>query len=200
MSVLWLKQSTAVDVPIGPFLDATDGVTAETGLTISQADVRLKKNAAAWAQKNDSNAATHEENGNYECPLDATDTNTLGRLRLHVAESGAGPVWHDYMVVPAEVYDTLVAGTDNLTADLTSTAKTEAADVLLNRDMSTGTDSGSSTVRTVRQALRFLRNKVAISAGTMTVYKEDDSTSSFTAAVTTDAAAVPIVSVDPAGP
>jgi hypothetical protein len=198
--MLLLKQSTAVDVAIGPFLDSTDGITAETGLTISQADVRLKKNAGNWAQKNQASSATHEENGWYECSLDTTDTNTLGILKLAVHESGAVPVWHDFMVVPAEVYDTLVAGSDNLTVDLTSSAQTSAADALLDRNMATGADNGSTTVRTVRQALRFLRNKVSISGGTMTVTKEDDSTSSWTAAVTTDAAADPITAVDPAGP
>lgn len=76
----------------------------------------------------------------------------------------------------------------------------ENADALLNRDMSTGTDSGSTTVRTVRQALRALRNKWALSGSTKTVYKEDDSTSSWTSTVSTDAGGVPIVGDDPAGP
>ena len=71
------------------------------------------------------------------------------------------------------------------------------ADTLLDRDMSTGTDSGSATVRTVRQALRFLRNKWSISGGTLTVTKENDVTASWTAAVTT-AAGNPVDSVDPA--
>jgi hypothetical protein len=75
----------------------------------------------------------------------------------------------------------------------------ENADALLNRDMATGTDSGSSTVRTVRQALRFLRNKWSISAGTLTVCKEDDSTASWTAAVTTTAGD-PVSAAAPAGP
>lgn len=76
----------------------------------------------------------------------------------------------------------------------------EVADAILDRDMSTGADSGSTTVRTVRQALRALRNKLSISGSTLTVTKEDDATASWTAAVTTDAAAVPITAVDPAGP
>jgi hypothetical protein len=76
----------------------------------------------------------------------------------------------------------------------------EMADAWLDRDMSTGTDSGSTTVRTPRQALRVLRNKVSQTGGTMTVCKEDDSTSSWTAALTTDAAADPITAIDPAGP
>jgi hypothetical protein len=115
----WLKQSTSVDVPIGPFLDATDGVTAETGLTITQADIRLKKNAAAWAQKAAAQTLSHEENGYYEVTLDATDTNTVGLLRLAVAESGALPIWEDFLVLPANVYDSLVAGSDTLNADVT---------------------------------------------------------------------------------
>jgi hypothetical protein len=61
---------------------------------------------------------------------------------------------------------------------------TAIADAVLDRDMSVGTDSGSATVRTVRQALRALRNRFVVSGGTVTVYKEDDSTPSHTAAVT----------------
>jgi len=72
------------------------------------------------------------------------------------------------------------------------------ADALLNRDMSVGTDSGSATVRTPRQALRALRNKTSVSGSTLTITKEDDSTASWTAALTTDAAALPITGIDPA--
>ena len=36
----WLKQSTAVEIPMGPFVDSTDGNTQETGLTITQPDIR----------------------------------------------------------------------------------------------------------------------------------------------------------------
>jgi hypothetical protein len=106
----FLRQSTAVDIVIGPFLDETDGKTAETALTISQADVRLKKNNGAWAQKNEATSATHEENGYYESPLDATDTNTVGILRVAVSESGALPVFHDFQVIEEAVYDALFAG------------------------------------------------------------------------------------------
>ena len=113
----WLRQSTAVDIGIGPFVDSTDGVTAETALTISQADVRLKKNNGAWAQKNDTNSATHEEAGWYEVPLNTTDTNTLGILLVAVGESGALPVWREFLVVPASIYDALVSGTEWLHVD-----------------------------------------------------------------------------------
>jgi hypothetical protein len=101
-----LKQSTATTLLIGPFLDATDGVTAETGLTISQADVLLwKEGGTTLAQKNESTSATHRSHGLYTCPVDTTDTNTLGILTVSVQESGALPVRQDYNVVPAVVYD-----------------------------------------------------------------------------------------------
>ena len=80
---------------------------------------------------------------------------------------------------------------------LDATERAAAADSLLDRNMATGTDSGSPTVRTVRQALRMSRNKVAIAAGTLTCFKEDDITASHTAVVTTTAGN-PITTVDPA--
>jgi hypothetical protein len=76
----------------------------------------------------------------------------------------------------------------------------ENADALLDRDMSSGTDGGSTTVRTPRQALRFLRNKWSISGTTLTVTKENDATASWTAEITQTAGADPITASDPAGP
>ena len=113
----WLKQSTAVDVALGPFVDATDGVTPETALSLTQAECRLKKNGSAWAQKSQVTTAPHEEEGWYEVNLDATDTNTLGELVLAVYVSGALPVWREFMVLPANVWDSLF-GADKLQVDV----------------------------------------------------------------------------------
>ena len=82
---------------------------------------------------------------------------------------------------------------------LTPAERIALADVILDRDMATGADSGSSTVRTVRQALRSGRNRVTIAGGVMTVYEEDDVTPSWTGVVVTTAGD-PISSIDPAGP
>lgn len=122
----WLKQSTSVDLPIGPFLDSTDGVTAETALSLTQPDIRLKKNAANWAQKAAAQSLSHEENGFYEVTLDATDTNTLGHLRLAVFKAGACPVWEDFTVVPANIYDSLIAGSDLLDTEISTLATASA--------------------------------------------------------------------------
>lgn len=88
--------------------------------------------------------------------------------------------------------------TATATVTLSASERNAIADAMLDRDMSTGTDSGSTTVRTMRQSLRASRNKVTIAGGTMTVYKEDDATASWTAAITTTAGD-PISDMNPAG-
>jgi hypothetical protein len=69
----------------------------------------------------------------------------------------------------------------------------ENADALLGRNIA----GGSSTGRTVSTALYFLRNKWTVVAGVLTVYQVDDTTPSWTGAVTTDAGANPITANDP---
>lgn len=71
---------------------------------------------------------------------------------------------------------------------------TENADTLLKRDMSAVT---GESARSPLNALRALRNKVSISGGTVTVTKEDDTTSAWTAVATTSPSADPITSIDP---
>lgn len=107
--MLYLRQSTASQsVLIGPFVDDGDGNTPATGLTIDAADIRLSKNGANIAAKN-SGGGTHDELGYYTITLDATDTNTVGRLQLMVHESGALPVYHEFWVLEEAVFDDLFA-------------------------------------------------------------------------------------------
>ncbi len=111
-----LKQSTAVDVLIGPFLDLTDGATAETGESPS---VKLSKNGQTLAAKNDATTPTHDADGYYNCELGATDTNTVGTLVLTVAASGnALPVRHEFQVVEEAVYETVYAVSADLETKL----------------------------------------------------------------------------------
>ena len=125
---MFLRQSTSQVIRFGPFLDSTDGVTAETALTIAQADMQLSKDGAAYAQKNAIGNATHDTDGWYSTTLDATDTNTLGELWMQVNVSGALPVWVRYWVVEEAVYDNFYTGAGYLqpttagrTLDVTAT-------------------------------------------------------------------------------
>lgn len=70
---------------------------------------------------------------------------------------------------------------------------TENADALLKRDMSAV--SGESS-RSPLNAFRFLRNKWTIAGGTLTVKKEDDTTSAWSGSVATTAGD-PVSSIDP---
>lgn len=156
----FLKQNTAATIKAGPFLDDTDGKTAETGLTISQADIRLSKNGGDFAQTNNATGATHDENGYYNVPLDATDTNTLERLKVAIQESGALPVWHEFTVLLANVYDAMIAGSDKLQVDAVEISGDSAAADNLESDYDgTGLNRSNSTIGTATN----ITNDVGIS-------------------------------------
>lgn len=127
--------------------------------------------------------------GGYKYAMSQADSNG-NNISFFFTATGAIPVCINILTTTA----------NPTTGSLSATGNVAIADALLDRDMATGADSGSTTVRTPRQALRFLRNKWAIVTGTLTVYKEDDTTSSWTGAVTIDASAQPITASDPAGP
>lgn len=97
-------------------------------------------------------------------------------------------------------YNPISFSIENRTSIQNATERNAIADAFLDRDMSTGTDSGSGTVRTPRQALRFLRNKWTIISGALSVKKENDSTESWSATVGTTTNTDGITSLDPAGP
>ena len=84
-------------------------------------------------------------------------------------------------------------------AALSTDAGAELADAHLDRDMATGTDSGSSAVRTPRDALRSLRNRVDLSGNTLTVFEEDDVTAAWTASLTTTGDSAFPTAMDPNG-
>ena len=130
---MFLKQSTASqEVVIGPFLDEDDGKTAETGLTISNTDIRLSKAGANIVAKN-SGGGTHDEIGFYQITLDATDTNTVGELLIAVHESGALPVFKYCYVLEEAIYDALFAASasafdSNARVDVVSIEGSDATD------------------------------------------------------------------------
>ncbi len=120
--IMDLRQSTASqEVPLGPFLDDSD-LSALTGLTIANTDIKIwKSGGSAFASKN-SGGATHDATGKYIATFDATDSNTLGPLEICVQVSGALPVTKQCEVLSADVYDqkygSTAIGGGNLTAIL----------------------------------------------------------------------------------
>jgi hypothetical protein len=71
------------------------------------------------------------------------------------------------------------------------------ADEMLARDLGSGLNAGTAEERTVRSALRALRNKVNVGSSQMVVKKEDDTTDAWTASVTTTAVSSNVSGIDP---
>ena len=81
-------------------------------------------------------------------------------------------------------------------SNLAQSARSLIADDVLLRDLATGQPAAAG--RSVQNALRFLRNRWQIDGSTMTVYSEDDSTSAWTASVST-VADIAVNQINPAG-
>ncbi len=149
----WLRQSTAAQViSLGYYLDSTDGDTEETGLTIANTDIKIRKGGATALVSKNSGGATHMESGIYYATLDATDSNTLGQLEIYVHVAGALVTKNIYMVLPAATYDALVtnglndiAATDIVSGGAIDTTGGAIDTVTTNIDM-VGTDGAALAV------------------------------------------------------
>lgn len=115
-----LRQNTSSqEIPLGYFLDSINGDDEETGLTITNTNIKLWKYGATTIVSKNSGGATHIASGIYYCVLDNTDTDTLGGLNIFVHVSGALAIKVECVVYPANIFDSLFLGTDVLHADLT---------------------------------------------------------------------------------
>ena len=111
------KSTTSQEIPLGPFVDSTDGDTEETALTISNTDIKLWKNGATSLANKNSGGATHMAGGVYYCTLDDTDTNTTGPLVIWVHESGSLYVRVECYVFDGAIFDALfTSGADGFDA------------------------------------------------------------------------------------
>lgn len=127
--MILLKQSTAATLRVGPFMDAANGVTPETGVTLSGADqAEILKNSGATVDISGATwAAITGAGGWYDLSLTTSHTDTLGMLTVVVQdESVCLPVFVRAMVVPAMIYDSLIGGTDTLQVDVTQFGGTNA--------------------------------------------------------------------------
>ena len=108
--MLILRQSTAVDIRMGPFVDPTDGVTPVTGITLAAADQAevLKVDGAATAAMAGTFAAVTGADGWYDYTVATGDVNLVGEVVFVVQDASAClPVFVRAMVVEEEVFDDL---------------------------------------------------------------------------------------------
>ena len=148
---MYAKQSTAKTFIVGPILDA-DGV-AKTDEVV--ASIKVTKNGTVGAP-NGASTLTHDHTGNYKYLANAGDVDTLGEVvfSLNSGTNAMAPV--RFQVLPANVYDSLVSGSDLLDANASQ----------LGGTAQTGHDVGG-TVDTNLDAMVSSRNStVPDAAGT----------------------------------
>lgn len=119
----WLKQSAGVTICLGPFVDVTDDVTAESGLDAnmdSATGVLISKNGGSLAVRASGITATaYDDDGYYQVNLTASDTDTLGNLLVEYSEEATcKPVAVEFTVVPGNIYDSFISGSDYLETDV----------------------------------------------------------------------------------
>lgn len=119
----YLRYATAVIISVGPFLDKTDGVTLETGLTITNERITLvaetddgsaptnvldNVTGATSGTSNDLNYITGNDAAMMQLELSAANTTRLGRMRLIITDAANHcPVFHEFTVIPAAIYDAM---------------------------------------------------------------------------------------------
>src|SRR3989304_2370240 len=129
----YLRKNTAVRITVGPFFDKTDGVTPEVALTVTHCKLTatvdphdgsgvtlvLDTNPTASGGNNDMVHITGGDAGYYDLGLAAANVNYNGRFHLALTDAANHcPVFHEFMILDAVVYDALVKGSDLLQVDL----------------------------------------------------------------------------------
>lgn len=131
----YLRTNTATIIAVGPFLDRSDGVTIEGSLTITNERITAiaetddgnaptvvldNVTGATAGTDNDLNYITGNDAGYMQLELTAANLNRLGRFKVSVTDAANHvPVFHEFIILPAVIYDSLVLGTDLLQTDLT---------------------------------------------------------------------------------
>jgi hypothetical protein len=126
----FLRFNTATRLSVGPFYDKTDGITPEIALSVANEKLTLvidesnvptlvlETAPTASGGSNDMVHISGDDAGMYDLELAAADTNHLGRGILSLTDANNHcPVFHEVMILPQKVYDSIVLGTDNLEID-----------------------------------------------------------------------------------
>ena len=201
-----LKTNTAVTIALGPFVDATDGVTPETALTVASTAVTVvaetDDNSAptlvldSVAGDDATNTLAHitsDGAGYYSYKLTAANVNRLGRLTVCAIGAAHAPVFREFEIVPANVYDSHVLGTDKQQVDAVEiSSATAAADNIETAYASTLAEETAVPAANapVWTKLNFMfakaRNKITQTATTQVIRNDADSAAIATSTVSDD--------------
>ena len=135
----YLRADTEVIVTIGPFVDVGDGFTPQTDITLGGDEAEILKHGSDTVVDISGStwAAVASCRGYYSLTITASNTDTEGQLTVIVQDdSDCLPVRADYMVVNANVFDSLFAAatTDYLQVDTVSIAANVVTATAINAD------------------------------------------------------------------
>lgn len=215
------KRATAYIIYVGLEDQANAGLF-KANPTLASGDFKVSKDGGSLANLTDLPTVTPASGKMVKITLTSTEM-TADNVTV-VCSDAAGAEWYDLIIniaTAANQIDDIKTDTAAILADtgtdgvvivdggitaakvatnaidadaLAADAATEIADALLKRDWASVTGEAA---RSALNALRQLRNKVAIDTGVLTVYKEDDTTAAWTADVVGTTGADPVTSVDP---
>ncbi len=118
---LFLKQSTSIKIRMGPYMDLTDAVTPETGLSIGAADEAevLKANGAATVAMTGAFAAVSGAAGWYDYTVATGDVDTVGEVVFVLQDASVTrPVPTRGYVLEEAVYDAWFGASATPLADI----------------------------------------------------------------------------------
>ena len=193
------RNSSALTIAPGSTSQSIELYLGVTGLTASTSGLSARYNRTRTASVSIPLVARTIDEGSGTGVwisggfAEVDSTNMPGVYRLDIPNEALQAGADDVTVVVRGA-----SGTNGavMTIKLSSGGLTAAqtADAILNRKLdSTGDGTDTLNERTVRSALRAMRNKVSVGSGTMTVYKEDDSATAWTGSLSNTAD----VTVDP---
>lgn len=156
---------TAIVVTVGPLIDSTDFKTLETAIAYNATGMSvdlIESSGTGAGVKTDLTLTTgstqdwtHLGNGVYEVEITAAQNDTEGALQVVGVCDGVLPFFSPvYVVVPTLVYNSIVAGSDNLQVDAvqiegtdaTNQINTEADTALTDYDGPTNTELNARTL------------------------------------------------------
>ena len=157
---LILKQSTSIDIRIGPFVDATDAVTPETGITLAAADQAevLKFDGAATAAMAGAFVAVTDADGWYDYTVAVGDVDTVGEVVFVVQDlSVCLPVFVRAQVVEEAVYDAMYLAAAEGPLQATTAGRT--LDILATGEVPIDFDTSIGTLKAAQIAAAALNGK-----------------------------------------
>jgi hypothetical protein len=191
--MIFLRLSTASQiVELGPFQSSSDSFTQVSTLTIANTDIKINKHNSNSQVSKNSGGATNISNGWYYTTLDATDTNTVGRIKISIDTASASticqPVWVEGMVMSSNVFDSMFGSTGTLGVNVVQMAgSTSGANNMSSAALSiiSGFCSSGATVSTAIAVFPFAITTDGQIQGRQIIFKGD-----VTAALKQQAASV----------